>query len=80
MVLHVEKTLKTTIQENFSNLRNLQRKYLLGSAVTVKPFFEVNNSFTYDSQAYDDLMKLCYEPLLDILISSQFKLYRLDYN
>ena len=38
MNLHAEKTLKTTIEKNLSNLKNVQEKYLWLSFVIVNRF------------------------------------------
>ena len=68
MALHVEKTLKITIQKTYQNLRNLKGKYLWRSFVVVKKFFAVHSNFSYDSKTYD-LIKLCFETSLEILVS-----------
>ena len=39
MVLHVEKTLQTTIQKKLPKSHNMQGKHLWRSFVIVKPFF-----------------------------------------
>ena len=39
-----------------------------------KPFFEVHSIIAYDAEAYDRT-KPYFEILLEILVSSQFKLY-----
>ena len=62
MVLHDEKTLKTTILKNLSKLQKFGRKV---SAVEFRFsqtffFFAVQLNFTYDSEAHD-LMKLYFE-------------------
>ena len=71
IVLHVEKTLKPTIQKTYQNLRNLQQ---LCYSQTI-----FLRNFTYDSEA-SDLTKFHFETLSEILISSQFKLYTLYSN
>ena len=57
VVLHGEKTLKTT------NQKNLSKSQKFAIFVIVKPlFFSVRSNFTYDSEVYD-LMKLYLETL-----------------
>ena len=42
-------------------------------------YFAIQSNFIYDSEAHD-VMKLYFETLLQILVSSQFKLYTLFSN
>ena len=56
----------------------MQGKYMWWSMVIVRPFFVVHSNFTYDSEAYD-FKKLYFETLLEILVSSQFKLYTIRF-
>ena len=53
-VLHVEKTLKTNIQKNFSKSQKFARKVSVAEFHYRKTiFFAIHSNFTYDSEAYD---------------------------
>ena len=76
MVLYVEKTLKTSIQKNLSKSHKFVKKISVVDFFKVKPFYAVHSNFTYDLEACYP-MKLYFETLLDILISSLLFLDRL---
>ena len=61
MVLHGEKTLKTTIQKTYQNLGNLEG-ICDGVSLWSNHFFAVHSNLTFDSETYD-LMKLYFETL-----------------
>ena len=80
MVLHREKTLRTTIQKNLPKSQKVATKNICGRVSSYSNhFFAAHSNFTYDSEAYD-LMKLYFETFFEILASSQFKLYTLYSN
>ena len=80
MVLHVEKTLKTTIQKSLSKSQKFERKKSVAKFCYSQTIcFAVHCNFKCDSEVYD-LTKLYFETLLEILFFSLFELYTLYSN
>ena len=75
MPLRVEITLETTIHKKLIEIseickKNIVSEFLYSHAI----FFVINSNFTNETYG---LIKLYFEVLLAILVSSQFKLYTL---
>ena len=78
MVLHAEKTLKTSIQKNVPKSQKFGREIFVAEfRYSQTIFFAVRSNFTYDSEAYY-FMKLYSETLFEILVSSLLFLDRLS--
>ena len=75
MVLHVEKTLKTTIQKNLSKSQKFKRKI---SATEFRYSQTIFLRFTVILRLI--LKFMMFDGLLEILVSYQFKLHTLCYD